>query len=87
MQLKAFSIRDSKGEIYNTPFFKNTHGEAERDFRMLCKDEKSMVFQYPDDFDLYYIGEYDNQKGTMSSLATPQHIIKAINCIQPIPKP
>lgn len=80
MQLKIFSIRDSKGEIYNTPFFQKTHGEAERSFRELVNDEKSMPHKYPDDFDLYYVGDYDDQKGTISSLETPQHLIKAINC-------
>ena len=43
MELKVFSIRDSKGEIYLQPFFNKSHGEAERNFRELVKDEKSMV--------------------------------------------
>lgn len=79
MQLKIYSIRDSKGEIYNPPFYKKTHGEAERDFTTLCKDEKSTVAQYPEDFDLYYLGDYDDVKGTISSLDTPQHITKAVS--------
>jgi len=82
MQLKMFSIRDSKGEVYNTPFFKKTHGEAERDFTALCKDSKSMPAQFPDDFDLWYLGTYDDQKGTVDSLATPQHVVKAVEVLQ-----
>jgi len=80
MQLKIFSIRDSKGEVFNTPFFQKTHGEAERTFRELVNDPQSMLFKYPDDFDLYFVGEYDNQKGVVKPLDTPQHILKAINC-------
>jgi len=79
MQLKIFSIRDSKGEIYNTPFFQKTHGEAERMFRELANDQKSMISKYPDDFDLYYIGEYSDQTGNIVPCETPQHVIKAIN--------
>lgn len=75
---KMFSIRDSKGEIFHPPFFKNTHGEAERDFKQLSKDDKSMVSKYPEDFDLYYIGEYDTKTGKMNPVETPQHIIKAV---------
>lgn len=78
MELKAYSIRDQKGEIFNPPFYKKTHGEAERDFHQLVKDDKSMPGQYPEDYDLYYLGIYDDQTGLFKSLDTPQHIIKAI---------
>lgn len=81
MLLKIFSIRDSKGEIYNTPWFKKTHGEAERDFREAAKDDKSYLSKYPEDYDLYYIGEYDDQTGTIKPLDTPQHMLKAISVI------
>lgn len=78
MLLKMYSIRDAKGEIFNAPFYKKTHGEAERDFAELCKDEKSLVNKYPEDFDLYHVGIYDDQTGKISSLDTPQHILKAV---------
>lgn len=83
MQLKIFSIRDSKGETYNTPFFQKTHGEAERTFRELANDEKSIVNKYADDFDLYYLGEFDTDAGSIKALNTPQHILKAINVSRP----
>lgn len=82
MELKMYSIRDSKSQIFNPPFYKKTHGEAERDFSTLVKDEKSMIAQYPEDFDLYYVGTYQDDTGTIQSLDTPQHIIKAVNAIQ-----
>lgn len=81
MELKVYSIRDSKGEIFNSPFYKKTHGEAERDFTTLVRDEKSMPGQYPQDFDLYYLGTYDDVKGIFNTLDTPQHITKAVNVI------
>lgn len=78
MTQKIYSIRDAKAEYFTQPFFKKTHGEAERDFTMLCKDEKSQIHAFPEDYDLYYIGEYDDQTGKMTPLDTPQHIIKAV---------
>jgi len=78
MILKVFSIRDSKGEVFNTPFFQKTHGEAERSFRQLINDDKSMVNKYPDDFDLYYLGEYCDNTGKFKPLDTPQHLHKAV---------
>ena len=79
MTQKAFSIRDSKAGVFNTPFFQKSIGEAERSFDKLTKDSSSMVYQYPDDYDLYYIGEYDDQSGNIKPLDTPQHILKAVN--------
>jgi len=78
VQLKMFSIRDTKAEIFNPPFFKHTHGEAERDFSTLVNDEKSMPSKYPEDYDLYYVGTYDDQTGKLSPVDTPEHLIKAI---------
>lgn len=81
MQLKAFSIRDSKGEIFHPPFYKKTHGEAERDFAQLVQDEKSTIAKFPEDFDLYFVGTYDDNSGLFSALDTPQHITKAVTVI------
>lgn len=78
MLLKVYSIRDAKGEVYNTPFFQKTHGEAERSFKQVSNDEKTFIFQYPEDYDLYYLGQFDDQTGVFEPLATPQHMLKAV---------
>ncbi|WNK13117.1 MAG: nonstructural protein [Microvirus sp.] len=82
MLLRAYSIRDSKGEFYHPPFFKRTHGEAERDFMHLCKDEKSMTGQYTEDYDLYYLGTYDDQTGKIQATSSPEHMIKGVHAKQ-----
>lgn len=78
MILKVYSIRDSKAEVFNTPFFQKTHGEAERSFKQLASDEKSTVWKFAEDYDLYFLGEYNDEKGELKSLDTPQHVMKAI---------
>lgn len=82
MILKMYSIRDAKAEIFNKPFYQATHGEAERSFRRTVSDENTMMHMYPEDFDLYYLGEYDDNTGKVDSLDTPQHVIKAIQCVE-----
>lgn len=79
MKLKVFSIRDSKAQIFNQPWFARTHGEAERNFEQLVRDEKSTIYQYPEDYDLYHIGEYDDETGLVTSLDTPKHVAKAVH--------
>lgn len=86
MQFRMYSIRDAKAEIFNPPFYKGTHGEAERDFRTLISDDKSMVAKYPEDYDLYFVGFYDDQTGKVEPLETPQHIIKAVQIAAQVAK-
>lgn len=74
---KVYSIRDAKGELFNDPWFAHTHGDAERTFTRLVKDEKTTIHQFPEDYDLYFLGEFDDQRGVYNCLETPQHIIKA----------
>lgn len=80
--MRIYSIRDAKAEIFNAPFYKHTHGEAERDFTMLVNDEKSTVCKFPEDYDLYHLGSFDEKSGKAEWLDTPQHISKAINVKQ-----
>lgn len=82
MILKMYTVRDSKSEIYNAPFFQKTHGEAERSFRQMCNDEKTMPAKYPEDFDLWYLGEYDDNNGKIETIDTPQHVIKGVECVK-----
>lgn len=79
---KIYSIRDAKSEVYNLPFYKTTHGEAERDFQTMANDEKTTINAYPEDFDLFYLGEYDDNLGGFKPLKTPQHVAKALHCIK-----
>lgn len=81
MVLNVFTIRDAKSEAYNAPFFKLTEAEAIRDFTRLAKDSKTMVAEFPSDFDLYSIGVFDDQTGKINAHDTPRHIVKAINLL------
>lgn len=82
MVLKMYTIRDQKAEIYNAPFFQKTHGEAERSFRTTVGDSQTTLNKFPEDFDLYYLGEYDNNTGQFEPNETPKHIMKAIDCLK-----
>jgi len=85
MQLKMYSIRDLKSEVYKAPFYKKTHGEAERDFKTAVNDPQSgSLNQYPEDYDLFFVGEYDDNTGKILPLDIPQHVAKAISLKTPV---
>ena len=79
MNHKVYSVRDSKGEVFLQPFLQKTHGEAERNFKTAAMDDKSSINKYPEDFDLYFLGEFDDVEGKIIPLDSPQHLIKAAN--------
>lgn len=77
MKQKIYSIRDSKAEYFTQPFFKKTHGEAERDFKMLASEPDSKICKFKEDYDLYYLGEYDENTGILTPLPLPEAMMKA----------
>lgn len=83
MKLKIFSVLDSKVKAFGQPFFQRTHGEAERSFTQVVRDPKSSIHPFPEDYDLYFLGEYDDQTGTVEPLDTPQHVVKAVQLATP----
>lgn len=78
MQLKMYSIRDLKGAYYNAPFFSRSHGEAERSFERVARDTQSTINQYPSDYDLYCVGEFDDQTATITPKSAPEFIMNAV---------
>ncbi len=77
-KFQMYSIYDAKAQIFHPPYFNLTHGEAERTFGQIVNDEKTQISQFPEDFDLYHIGEYNDSTGKMSPNETPKHMLKAI---------
>lgn len=82
MQQKMYSIRDARAEVFGAPYYALTAGMAERNFTQLVNDEKSQLNMFPDDFDLYEVGVYDDQDGKGQFWDTPRHIIKAVQVLQ-----
>lgn len=83
MRLKLYAYRDSKIETFTDPFLQHTPGEAERTFRDTVANPKSKLNQHPEDFSLYYLGEYETNTGIISPLKAPEHIMQAIQVAQP----
>lgn len=85
--LKAYSIFDDKGEIFNVPFFKTTDGLALRDFADLCSDSRSTVARHPEDYHLYVIGEFEETSGKMTAYDTPTFLAHALTMIPSVQPP
>lgn len=63
--MKAYSIFDKKAGTYSQPFFCVSQGVAIRQLMDLVRDSRTTVSEYPDDFALYQVGDFDDVTGTL----------------------
>lgn len=75
MKMGMYAVKDTKAQVFNTPFFQHTHGSAERAFEQLIRDPQSLCSKYPKDYDLYFLGSIDDESGKLSVTEKPQHIV------------
>jgi hypothetical protein len=70
-KLLAFSVFDSKAEVFGTPIFFATKGLATRAFEDQCNRSDSPIANHPGDYTLFCIGEFDQDTGLLTPLQTP----------------
>lgn len=67
MRLVAYTVFDTASGVYQRPFFMHADGEARRIFADLCADAEHPVGKHPEDYSLFRIGMYDDNKGVLSA--------------------
>jgi len=77
MQIKIYAIRDNRTESFNIPTFAKSDSEMVRMIQISIMDGESMLAKFPKDYDLYFMGTYDNETGTMET-TPPQHIMSLL---------
>lgn len=60
MKHKVYTCFDSKGQVYMHPFFMRADGEAVRAFSASIAKPGHPFADYPADYTLFCIGEYDD---------------------------
>jgi len=74
MILKMFSVFDSKAGVFAQPFFTHNNLTATREFADSVNNPESRFNKHPEDFTLFACGEYDDTKGLVIPLHTPQSL-------------
>lgn len=78
MKRKLFAVYDLKAQFYGNPFLFTHKGEAIRAFMTACGDPQTNMYRYPEDYQLFYLGEYDDTTGRFAGLPHPEHLNNAI---------
>jgi len=64
--MKMFSIRDKKAGVFIGPFFVRHEVDAVRRCVSALQDEKTTLAQYPEDYDLVFLGDFNDETGNMN---------------------
>lgn len=64
--MKIYSIKDQAVEAFAQPFFVKAQGVAVRMFMDETNNEQSQINKHPEDFELWYLGEFDDETGQIT---------------------
>lgn len=79
---KIYTVYDAKAEFYATPFFARNNGEALRMFQEAANDKTITIGQYPEDYALFCIGEWDELSGVINLPTEFQSLGRAIDYVK-----
>lgn len=83
MVSEVFSVYDSKAEVYSKPFLMKKPGEAMRLFVNVVNDPQTEMNKHPEDFTLFHLGTFDDEKGTFENKKTPTSMAVGIEVKKP----
>lgn len=67
MLIRLYSVYDRVACIYADPFSSPNDATAARAFNMASSSPDSMLYASPQDYQLWYLGSYDNRTGDIES--------------------
>lgn len=71
---KVVAIRDRALDAFGRPAFVPTLGAAIRGFADEINNAQGEMSKHPDDYDLYELGAFDDEKGTFTQVEAPRQI-------------
>lgn len=81
--LYVCSIFDKAVGAYMQPFFTRSKGEAVRSLTQALGDPKSPFAAVPTDYTLFVLGTWDDSKGELKGLPSPEKVIGAWEVLSP----
>lgn len=83
MHLFVVSVKDRAADVFNRPFFVPHRNVAIRDFtdEVNRSAVDNQLNKHPDDFDLYLLGEFNDNTGEFS-ISQPQVLVRAKDVVQ-----
>jgi hypothetical protein len=77
MKYAVCAVKDRAVNAYNRPIYVPTVGVAIRSFTDEVNRQDSELQNHPEDYDLYEIGQWDDETAIYTPLETPRVITRA----------
>lgn len=83
MEQKVFSVYDLKACAFMQPFFSVNSGSAMRAFGdVLVKEPGSVMAMHPEDYQLFELGTYDDNSGSLGSIVPAKMLCSLSDFVQ-----
>lgn len=80
MILNCYSVYDTASKMYDRPFFAQADGMALRSFGDIAVNAEHPIGQHPEDYSLFKIGVWDDNKGKLEGMA-PECLATALEMV------
>jgi len=70
-KLSVYAVYDSKVQYFHQPMFMRNKGEALRSWELVANEKDHAISRHPEDFNLFELGEYDDQTGQITMHKAP----------------
>lgn len=77
--LRMYSIYDRKSTLWTRPFFNKSDADATRGFQIGANDSEIQLGMFPEDFDLFFMGVFNEETGTYMIMDKPLFVVSAIS--------
>ena len=82
----VISVKDRAADVFNRPFIVPHRNVAIRDFtdEVNRKADDNQLSKHPDDFDLYLLGQFDDNTGQFVQSEGPVVLVRAKDVMIPV---
>lgn len=70
------SVFDSKAQLFSAPFVSHSRITAVRDFEGAVRDAGSGINKFPQDYQLYLLGSWDEESGQIDQREVPELLVR-----------
>lgn len=75
MIYRCYAVKDLKAAAFAPPFFLGRDEVAVRTFSDALKDPTHPMAAHPEDYQLYYLGEFNDELGALTGAAQPVFLV------------
>lgn len=77
--LKIVAIKDCAVQAFMRPSFIPATGGAVREFGDAVNDPKHEIYKHPGDYEMYYLGDFDEETGQFTCPKSPEILARAVD--------